>query len=97
MVGRFGFGFGFGFEVGFEVGFAGRRFGQRRVPLALPRFDGGTDRRGYQFHGARLRNGWRVLAGCRNFSPDEALAHWRNNPECLALANEVIEAVEQKG
>ena len=57
----------------------------------------GSDRRGYEFIGARLRNGWRVLAGCRNFSPADALAHWAHNPECLALAQRVIEAGERGG
>ncbi len=53
-------------------------------------FYGSADRRGYQFFGAQLANGWRVLAGCRNYSPEEARSHWANNPECLALAEAVI-------
>ena len=51
---------------------------------------GGTDRRGYAFYGAHLRNGWRVLAGCRNFSAAQARRHWRKGKECRALAEEVI-------
>ena len=51
---------------------------------------GGTDKRGYAFYGARLRKGWRVVAGCRNFSAAEARRHWREGSECRALAEQVI-------
>jgi hypothetical protein len=55
-------------------------------------FRAGKDRRGYEFFGVRLANGWRVISGCRNFSPAEAREHWANNRECLALAERVIAA-----
>ena len=51
---------------------------------------GGTDKRGYAFYGAHLRKGWRVLAGCRNFSAAQARRHWLAGSECRALAEQVI-------
>lgn len=55
----------------------------------------GKDERNYDFVGLRLRGEWRVLAGCRNFSPEDARFHWGSNsrsanPECLALAEKLI-------
>jgi hypothetical protein len=38
--------------------------------------------------------GFRVHAVCRNFSAQEALHHWRNNPECLALAKAAIDKAD---
>ena len=52
---------------------------------------GGTDARGYAFFGYRdAKRGFRVIAGCRNFSPDEARAHWPEGSECRVLAEGVI-------
>lgn len=35
------------------------------------------DPRGYAFtHAVNTKDGWRIRAGCRYFSIDEALAHW---------------------
>lgn len=56
---------------------------------------GGKDRRGYEFYGARLANGPRVLAGCRNFSPAQARKHWPEGSECRKLAEAVIRELEQ--
>ena len=55
-------------------------------------FQVGADARGYEFCGVRLANGWRVIAGCRNFSPAEAREHWAEGTECRALAERVIAA-----
>jgi hypothetical protein len=54
----------------------------------------GLDSRGYEFFGARLSNGPRVLAGCRNYSVGEARAHWgpgrvSNRGDCLALVERI--------
>ena len=57
----------------------------------------GSDIRGYGFIGLRLRGEWRVLAGCRNFSPEEAMRHWKQNPECLALAESVHRRLSKSG
>ena len=55
-------------------------------------FQAGADARGYRFCGVRLANGWRVIAGCRNFSPAEARERWAEGTECRALAERVIAA-----
>ena len=54
----------------------------------------GKDRRGYQFVGVRICGAWRIIAGCRNLSAAEALWHWSDNPECLALAKNLISQFE---
>lgn len=58
----------------------------------------GRDQRGYSFW-ADLTRG-HVRAGCRNFSPAEARAHWgpggkSDRPECLALAEKAIALLER--
>ena len=55
-------------------------------------FRAGADARGYEFYGAQMANGWRILAGCRNFSPAEAREHWAEGTECRMLAERVIAA-----
>ena len=50
----------------------------------------GADRRGYQFVAVRIRGAYRILAGCRNFSIEEALRHWgrggpSDRPDCFAM------------
>ena len=44
----------------------------------------GYDARGYHFRAVLFETGWRVTAGCRNFSYEEALIHWANNPDAMA-------------
>ena len=60
----------------------------------------GKDRRGYEFFAVYLSNGPRVIAGCRNFTPEEARAHWpahsANGVECRALAEKCIAALEKE-
>ncbi len=54
--------------------------------------DGGQDSRGYRFVGYLFENALRIGAGCRDFTLDEARAHWAEvhaaNPalqaECIA-------------
>ena len=58
-------------------------------------YRGGNDRRGYRFYGVKLKNGYRVIAGCRNFGAEGARRHWVENPECLALAKDVIANFKQ--
>lgn len=58
----------------------------------------GDDSRGYSFWADLLRH--RVRAGCRNFTPEEALAHWgprgeSDRPDCLALAQQAIALIER--
>ncbi len=54
----------------------------------------GKDARGYEFFAVHLSNGPRVIAGCRNFSPDEAREHWEKGTECRALAEKCIALLE---
>ncbi len=66
----------------------------RGVP-AIPNFFAGTDRRGYDFTGVKLRGIWFVCAGCRFFTFERALKHWgaggvSNRPDCLALVQKII-------
>ncbi|WP_287991180.1 hypothetical protein [Acidiphilium sp.] len=64
----------------------------RRCTALRNIFRAGADARGYEFYGAQLTNGWRILAGCRNFSPAEAREHWAEGTECRMLAERVIAA-----
>lgn len=63
-----------------------------------PGLTAGKDSRGYAFLAARIRNQWRILAGCRNFSIDEARKHWgpggrSDRPDCLALVQVLASAI----
>ena len=65
-------------------------------------YHAGKDKRGYHFAALRLSDSVRVFAGCRNFSPEQASAHWgvgrpRENAECLALAEKAIKAASKEG
>jgi hypothetical protein len=58
----------------------------------------GEDRRGYKFYGVKIRDQWRVLAGCRNLSLSAARAHWgpggeSDRPDCLALVEKIAAAI----
>ena len=60
----------------------------------------GIDARGYVFEGIVIRNQWRVVAGCRNFTIADARLHWgpggqSDRPDCLALVS-VIETEAAK-
>ena len=60
---------------------------------------GGTDKRGYGFSAINLRGAWRIVAGCRNFTPEQAIAHWSSpgkSAECLALAKELIAKIDEQ-
>ena len=48
--------------------------------------DLGRDTRGYHFRAVAFPLGWQITAGCRDFTIDEALAHWReaHNEDALA-------------
>ena len=48
--------------------------------------DLGRDIRGYHFRAVAFPLGWQITAGCRDFTIDEALAHWReaHNEDALA-------------
>ncbi|MDD2878761.1 MAG: hypothetical protein PHZ23_16205, partial [Acidiphilium sp.] len=56
----------------------------------------GKDKRGYKFFAVRIATGPRVIAGCRNFSPAEARAHWKEGSECRALAEKCIAIFEKE-
>lgn len=60
----------------------------------------GTDKRGYQFVAARVRNQWSILAGCRNFSLSDARKHWgpggpSDRPNCLAMVEKLIAEIRE--
>jgi len=62
----------------------------RRNPMSFwPLLDAGTDVRGFQvfaYYNARTgrRHGWRIQAGCRDLTIQNARRHWSQNPEMLA-------------
>ena len=63
-------------------------------------FSVGKDARGYEFSGVHVRGAWRVQAGCRLLSINDARAHWgaggsSDRPDCLALV-EIIAAAAEK-
>ena len=47
--------------------------------------DAGEDTRGYRFVGVRQEMSYRIFAGCRWFTPEEAEAHWgaKGNQDAL--------------
>jgi uncharacterized protein YjbI with pentapeptide repeats len=51
----------------------------------------GIDPRGYRFVGVQHDDGWRISAGCRWFTIDEAKTHWVNNNDALARINTLFE------
>jgi hypothetical protein len=62
---------------------------------------GGMDSRGYHFFGLPLGGEYRIFAGCRNFTLEEALAHWgpggpSDRPNCLALVQKIIAEIKMK-
>lgn len=48
--------------------------------------DAGRDRRGYHFFGFWHENQWKVTAGCRWFTKQEAMRHWKDKGNVDALA-----------
>jgi len=66
----------------------------------LDRYCVGRDKRNYAFFGIPMRDGPHVVAGCRNFTGAQALAHWgpggeSDSPDCLALAQKAIALAER--
>ena len=66
----------------------------------LDRYCVGRDKRNYAFFGIPMRDGPHVVAGCRNFTGAQALAHWgprgeSDRPDCLALAQKAIALAER--
>jgi hypothetical protein len=62
---------------------------------------GGKDSRGYHFFGLQQRGKYRIFAGCRNFTLEEALAHWGpggpgDKPDCLALVEKIIAEIKTR-
>jgi hypothetical protein len=59
---------------------------------------GDENPRGYKVIGVKLRRQWRIIAGCRNFSIEDARHHWgksaRKHAGCLAVAERVIAQIE---
>ena len=56
----------------------------------------GKDRRGYQFTALYVRKQWRIIAGCRNFSIEDAKKHWRKNAECYGLVETLITQINMR-
>jgi hypothetical protein len=54
----------------------------------------GTDRRNYRFVAVRHDDGWRIVAGCRWFTIEEAIAHWGAKGNKDALARVAIATAE---
>jgi len=62
---------------------------------------GGEDRRRYYFFGLQQQGKYRIFAGCRNYTPEQALAHWgpggpSDRPDCLALVQKIIAEIKTK-
>jgi hypothetical protein len=62
---------------------------------------GGVDSRGYLFEAVTIRNQWRIIAGCRNYSISDALEHWGQHgdsyrPDCLALVEKIAAEIERR-
>jgi uncharacterized protein YjbI with pentapeptide repeats len=57
--------------------------------------DLGTDRRGYHFRAVRFSDGWRITAGCRNYTIAQAIAHWTAKGNKDALARVAILAAHE--
>lgn len=62
---------------------------------------GGEDIRGYYFFGLPQRGKYRIFAGCRNYTPKQALAHWgpggpSDRPDCLALVQKIIAEIKKR-
>jgi Pentapeptide repeats (8 copies) len=57
----------------------------------------GWDKRDYHFRAIMHADGWRISAGCRWFTVDEAIAHWtaRGNKDALARVAIVAAHVEE--
>lgn len=61
--------------------------------------DGGEDSRRYYFFGLQQQGKYRIFAGCRNYTPEQALAHWgpggrSDRPDCLALVQKIIAEIK---
>ena len=94
---------GYGHPLPAGLTSVGGYLGVRGYAHPLPAWivDGGADSRGYYFTGMRQSDGWRIKAGCRNYSIDEALAHWgpggaSNRPDCYALVKKIIAEIQQR-
>ncbi|HEX5321469.1 MAG TPA: hypothetical protein VFW46_20085 [Stellaceae bacterium] len=64
----------------------------------LTTLNAGPDSRGYQFVAGRVRHQWRILAGCRNFSIDDARRHWgpggpSDRPDCLRMVERLADEI----
>jgi hypothetical protein len=60
--------------------------------------EAGSDARGYTFIGIKIRGSWRVIAGCRNLSPAEAIAHWSRPGAargCIEIVRALVAAIER--
>lgn len=62
---------------------------------------GGEDSRGCYFFAFPNCGQYRIFAGCRNFSVDDARRHWGRggpsaNPECLALVENIAAQIDAK-
>ena len=54
----------------------------------------GVDSRGYAFEGIIVRDQWRVMAGCHNFSIEDARKHWgpgghSDRKDCLSFVEKI--------
>ena len=75
----------------------------RGYPHPLPDWiiSAGVDVRGYWFAAIRQDGEWRIRAGCRDFSVEEALSHWgpgskSDRPDCLALVEKIVAEIRNR-
>lgn len=60
------------------------------LAAALGYVDLGVDHRGYHFRAVAFPAGWQITAGCRNFTVEEAVQHWKKAKNQDALARVAI-------
>ena len=68
--------------------------------MNCPGVAAGKDSRGYWFQPIRVHGQWRITAGCRNFSVEDARRHWgpdgvSDRSDCLALVEKCVEIIEK--
>ena len=51
----------------------------------------------YEWSGIRAGSAWRIVAGCRNFTPTQAAAHWAENPAALRLCQVIADVFAAYG
>ena len=70
-------------------------------PLPAWIISAGKDGRDYWFAAVRTPDGWRVRAGCRDFTVEKALRYWgsggrSDRPDCLTLVESLAREIASR-